>query len=141
MSQCCSQCCMGEQTERKQKLGRKFCVFKICCLSTQTRKQSRNIPSQCFFSVSQMILRLRQQATYVEDTKFASCKQKILLKFSKNIFLRPGRNFASATMFPRLCRPSVTRYNLSGYQNLPHLHNLYQFCTCRHYRPALVAMM
>ena len=72
LSQCCSQCCMGKQTGRKQKLGRKFCFFKLCCLGTQTRKQSGNIRSQCFFGVSQVILCLRQQATYVEDTKFAS---------------------------------------------------------------------
>ena len=89
LSQCCSQCCMGAQTGKKQNIllpRRKVCVFKIFCLGTQTRKHPGNIQSQCFFSVSHVIPRLLPHAIYVEDTKSASWKQKMLLRFSKNIF-------------------------------------------------------
>ena len=87
LSQCCWQCCMGEQTGRKQKLGCKFCVFKICCLGTQTTKQSGNIrtlflrgfPNDSSFALTSNIC-------WRHKLKFESWKQKMLSKFSKNIF-------------------------------------------------------
>ena len=82
LSQCCSQCYMGEQTGRKQNLGANSASSK-CVAWVSERENNRktfkvsvseNIQSQCFFGLSQMILHLCPQATCVEDTKFASWK-------------------------------------------------------------------
>ena len=71
-----------------------------------------------------MLLRLRPHATYVEDTKSASWKQIMLLKFSKNIFLRLGPNFAFATMFPR-CAWIIRKWR-STFPNRPQTVTAFQ---------------
>ena len=106
LSQCWSKCCMGEQTGKKQKLGRKFCVFKIYCLGTQTRKRSGNIRSQCFFGVS-------NDSSFALTSSICRRHEICVLKVENHFeifrkhFLCPVRNFASATMFPPLRRPLV----------------------------------
>ena len=89
LSQCCSQCCMGEQMGKKQHIF----AFKMQILRLQDTllgyaneetfgKYWKSVFLQCFPSDSSFA----PQHNICWGHKSASWKQKMLLKFSKNIF-------------------------------------------------------
>ena len=84
-----SQCCLGEQTGRKQNtffFRDANSTFSLYIARVRKpgniRKHAMSVFLQCF----QMFSRLRPHAIYVEDTKSASRKQKLFLKLTKKNF-------------------------------------------------------
>ena len=89
LSQCCSQCCMGEQTGRKQNI---FCFrdANSTCSKyvawVRKRGNNRKTIEVCVSSnVSQMLPRLRPHATYVED-KICILKAENIFEIFQNLF-------------------------------------------------------
>ena len=110
LSQCCSQCCMGAQTGKKQnffasetQIPRLQDMLLGYANEETFGKHSKSVFLQCFPSDSSRVCSPTQHMLKTQNLRLESKKNAFQI-FQKH-FLHPGRIFASATMFPCLRRP------------------------------------
>ena len=101
---CCrniwSQCCMGEQTGKTQILRLQDILLEYANEET-FGKHSKSVFLQCFPSDSSFAPKRNICCRH----EICVLKAKIASEIFQKHSLRPGHIFASATMFPCLCRP------------------------------------